>query len=287
MSRIDPALVRQWREPETRQRHEVRDTLLYHLALGAGRLPGNAPLAYGWEERLVVLPSFAATLAPQRPWMLDAASTIDTGAMVHGEQGLTLHGPIPVEGEMIGETIEQHLWDNGPGRGAVLEMVRLLRAADAPERPVATLRSLIVLRGDGGFGGKARPSTPWPALPDRTPDLIAGHGLAQDQALFYRLCGDRHRLHVSPDFARAAGFDRPILHGLCTYGVACLLIAHHLCGDDPAEIVRFDARFSAPVFPGETLTLRLWLRPGRVAADFRCHAGDRLVLDRGYVEFAR
>lgn len=277
-SRIDAARILAWREPDAIQSYSARDTILYNLGVGAGLIEDALPFV--WEERLTAMPSMASILANDRPWMLDPDFGIDVSAMVHGAQSVTLYGALPAEGTVVGRTRVVGLWDNGPGRGAVLELEKHLYL-DQADSPVACVRSRIVCRADGGFGGPHRASSAAPMNPERPADIVAALRTRPDQALIYRLSGDTHALHVDPVFARLAGFERPILHGLATFGIAGLLITHHLCGGDAAALRHIDARFSAPVYPGDELQMLIWRMP-QGEAYFRCLVGDVTVLDQGY-----
>lgn len=261
---------------------ESRDALLYALGVGAG----TDDLAFTTENTngvsQQVLPTMGVVLGVGGASALADIGTFNPVLLVHGAQSIELHGTIPTAGTVttVGELTA--IWDKGSG--AVVEITSVSTLAGASE-PLFTQVSQIFLRGEGGWGGERGPSGPRNVAPDRAPDHEVGLTTRPDQALLYRLSGDRNPLHSDPSFAEMAGFDRPILHGLCTYGFAGRALLRALCMNDPARFTSMDARFSSPVFPGEELTVRIW-RTGDGEAVFRTHGGDdRVVLDAGRVTF--
>jgi acyl dehydratase len=249
-----------------------RDTMLYALGVGMGADPMNrAELPYVYERGLKAMPSQASVAA----WGAGRLGEVGINYLmvVHGEQRLTLHRPLPASADLLADWRIVDIIDKGAGKGAlVLAEITLKDKKDG--QPVCTLGSTVFARADGGFGG---PSEGGPAphpTPERAPDKVAALTTRPDQALLYRLSGDRNPLHSDPDVAAAAGFPRPILHGLCTYGVTCRAILQSYCDYDPDAIAAFDVRFSAPVFPGETITTRMWKEGGVIAF-------DALVEERG------
>jgi acyl dehydratase len=205
----------------------------------------------------------------------------DYTKVVHGEQRLTLHRPLPPQGELIADARVVAAYDKGPGKGAVIHTEANVRSA-AHDQPLYTLLSTTFARGDGGFGGPSG-SGPQPhPLPKRSPDLTATFQTHEDQALLYRLNGDRNPLHADPEYARRAGFPAPILHGLCTYGIACRAVLQTVAGYDHARITAFDVRFSAPVYPGEAIATDMWVDGKSVS--FRCRIPERndvVAIDHG------
>jgi acyl dehydratase len=201
--------------------------------------------------------------------------------LVHGEQSVSLARELPVEGELEGVTEVVGVYDKGSGAVVVTETTSTL-VADG--RPLFTTRSSLFIRGEGGWGGERGPSSRFSA-PEREPDHEVTYPTRTDQALIYRLSGDRNPLHSDPKFAAMAGFDRPILHGLCTYGFTGRGLLHALCGGDPALFRSMAGRFSSPVFPGEALTVRIWVE-GDGRAVFQTVGGDgRVVIDAGEATF--
>ena len=277
---IDPEKLLAMPPIVTRQVLTPRDTALYALGIGAEELD------FVYEERLRALPTMAVVLGyPGFIWR-DPALGVDWKRILHGEQSVQLHRELPVVGEIIGETRIAALFDKGADKGAIALVTREIR--DAAGTHLATLSATTFLRGDGGFGGTPDGAPVPHAVPtDRAPDHEVTLTTAANQALVYRLSGDHNPLHIDPAVAQAAGFARPILHGLCSYGVAGRALLAALCDQDPARLTRIDARFSAPVYPGETLRTRIW-REGAGRAGFVCHVVERdlMVLNHGYVEFS-
>jgi acyl dehydratase len=206
---------------------------------------------------------------------------VNLAKLLHGEQGITLHRPIPVEGTLETTSTITGIWDKV--KGAVVDVEAESVLADTKE-PLFTTRSSLFFRGEGDFGGERGPSVKVD-IPDSAPDVEIAYGTRTDQALLYRLNGDRNPLHSDPQFAAAGGFPKPILHGLCTYGFTGRALLNGLCDGDPARFGSMDARFTSPVMPGETLTVRMWRTD--TGAVFRTHGSDdRVVLDAGRFSFA-
>ena len=240
------------------------DVLLYHLGLGAGADPvDERELRYTYEDGLRVIPTFATVAANLRtfepPKLNFPGVDIDLAKVLHGKQEIELHRPIPVEGKAVARTRIVDVFDKG--KAAVLVQQTEV-TADGGD-PLWTARSSIFARGEGGFGGERGPSDRI-AWPDREPDAVLETPTLPQQALLYRLCGDRNPLHADPAFARAAGFDRPILHGLCTYGVVAKSLIDAFLDGDPARVRTFSTKFAGVVFPGERLRTRVWREDGRL-----------------------
>lgn len=246
-------------EHERRQTLTRRHTAFYALAVGMGHDPlDHAQLVFVDPAReLVALPSMAAVLAYPGMWLADPAFGVDYEKGVNGEQGVVFHRPLPVEGEVVGTTRITGIVDKGAGRGALVYSERVVADASSGV-PLATVTQTVFLRGDGGFGGPPGPVRAPHPLPDRAPDHTVDLTTRPEQALFYRFNGDDNPLHVDPRVAARAGFPRPILHGLCTFGVACHALVRALCEYDPTRMRALEARFSAPVFPGETIRTEMW-----------------------------
>ena len=263
----------------TRQTLTRRDTILYALGVGEDGLD------FVFEERLKALPTMAVVMSyPGFIWR-DPELGVDWKKILHGEQALEIFAPLPVEGEIVGETTIDALIDKGADKGAIAYVTR--KISDGAGKPLATVRASTFLRGDGGFGrnlGTAPASLP--GVPDRTPDETITLTTGKNQALIYRLSGDYNPLHIDPEVAAAGGFKAPILHGLCTYGFAGRAILAGLCAGDPSRLKRLDVRFTTPVFPGETLETQIW-RTDEGTASFRTRIVERdlLALNNGYVEF--
>lgn len=264
---------------ETRQRLEQKNVILYALGVGATQLP------FVYEEGLQALPTMAATMAyPGFVWR-DLDVGVDWRRVLHGETSVTLHSRLPVEGELLGRTTFGPIFDKGAGKGSVAYQTREIHAADGTH--IATVRNATFLRSEGGFGGNSTGQPKPHAIPERAPDVVVALATAANQALIYRLSGDLNPLHVDPAVAQAAGFPSPILHGFATYGVVGRAILAALCDNLPERLKRLDARFSNPVFPGETIRTQIW-REGDGHACFRAAVEERgqIVLNNGYAEFA-
>jgi len=231
-----------------------KDALLYAVGVGAG----TEELAYTTENsrgiQQQVLPTFAV-IAGAGGAAMAAAGDIDFTQLVHGEQAFELAGPIPVEGKVRTVSRITGIYDKGKGGVIATESTSVDAATGEPR---FTTRSSVYIRGAGNFGGERGPSGPRNVPPDRAPDLEISYVTLAEQALVYRLSGDRNPLHSDPEFAKLAGFDRPILHGLCTYGFTGRALLHGLCGGDSARFTSMEARFSSPVFPGDELTVSMW-----------------------------
>jgi len=260
-------------------RYTDRETMLYALGIGFGRDPMNlAELKFVYENDLQTVPSFATVLGWGQATL--ARSGINYLMVVHGEQRLTLHKPLPAQAEIIADERVAGCIDKGEGKGALILMEKVIREKSSGEK-LCTLGATIFARGDGGFGGpKEGAPVPHP-LPERAPDMQIESETRADQAILYALSGDRNPLHRDPHVAKLAGFPRPILHGLCSYGIACRAIVSAVCNYDAKKITGFDARFSAPVFPGETIVTEIWVDGSLVS--FRCKLKEReaLVINNG------
>jgi acyl dehydratase len=287
---IDYDKLMRWQFPPVRQTLTKRDCILYALGVGLGGDPLDAgQLRFVYEDDLAALPTMAVVLAYPGFWVKDPATGIDWVRVVHGEQAITLHRPLPVDAELIGTSRITGIVDKGPGKGAVLYSERRITDAATGEL-YATLAMSTFCRGDGGFaeanGGPSDPSWPVHSIPERAPDAVCDLPTLPQQALLYRLNGDDNPLHADPTVARAAGFARPILHGLCTLGIAGHALLRSCCGYDPKLMRSLTLRFSAPVFPGETLRTEMW-RDGAIVS-FRTRAVERdvVVLNNGRAELA-
>ncbi|HEY0537193.1 MAG TPA: MaoC/PaaZ C-terminal domain-containing protein [Actinoallomurus sp.] len=259
-----------------------KDALLYAVGVGAGGDDPLKELAFTTENSggLVqqVLPTYAVLLA-QVPGARRIGD-FDPAMLVHAEQAFELHRPLPAEGAVRATSKVTGIYDKGKGALVVSEAT----AVD-PEtgEPVITSRSSAFIRGEGGFGGDRGPRDDW-AAPDRKPDNEVTYRTRPEQALIYRLSGDRNPLHSDPAFAARAGFDRPILHGLCTYGVTGRALLHTLAGSDPARFASMSGRFSSPVVPGESLTVSMWAE-GKTAVFRTTKEDGTVVIDRGRATF--
>jgi acyl dehydratase len=265
---------------------DEKDCMLYALGVGAG----TSELAFTTENTrdtdLQALPTMAVVLASGGFGALRNIGEFNPAMLVHGEQRIELFGPLPSAGTVrnVGEITA--IWDKG--KGAVVELA--VTGTDvSTDQPLFSSTMALFIRGEGDFGGERGPSGPRNVAPERAADHEVSQSTSEDQALLYRLSGDRNPLHSDPSFAAMGGFDRPILHGLCTYGFAGRALLHSLCGGNPSRLRSMEGRFSASVFPGEVLTTRMW-QTGDGEAVFTTSAsgsalGDRVVLDGGRVTF--
>lgn len=256
-----------------------RDTMLYALGVGMGRDPMNAAeLPYVYENGLKTVPTMASVIAWGQRTIGQAG--INYLMVVHGEQRLTVHKPLPAAATIISDERVTAAVDKGPGKGALIYTEKVIRLKDTNEL-LCTTGGTIFARGDGGFGG---PSTGGPEphlLPERKPDAVCETDTRPDQALLYRLSGDRNPLHSDPNIAKMAGFPRPILHGLCSYGTACRAVLQTICNYDHTLITGFDVRFSSPVFPGETIVTEMWKDGSVVSFRSKVKERDVVVLNNG------
>lgn len=265
---IDPDKAIGAELPERSFEWTASDVLLYHLGVGAGSRPGDQtdPKALRYtldDDNLQVLPSFgivAPTFHETEAPSLDLPGCdIDLAHVLHGSQEIVVHRPLPTAARATVRTRISEVWDKG--KAAVI--VQEGEAVDEGGEPLFTTRSSIFVRGEGGWGGDRGPATKV-ELPERAPDADASYTTTPNQAMLYRLCGDRNPLHADPGFAEAAGFPAPILHGLCSYGIVLRTVVDALLGADTAAVGGFNARFAGVVFPGETIRVRAWDEGGRV-----------------------
>jgi acyl dehydratase len=263
--------------------------LLYALGVGAGvQDPVGGELEFTTENTAGVtqrvLPTFCVVsgfTARGGRSAMSALGSYDTRMMVHGEQGIVLHREIPVSGEI--EIVDEitGIYDKGKGAVVAAKTVATLVSDGAP---LFDTTSAIFIRGEGGWGGDRGPSDPVNVAPDRAPDVSISYQTREDQALLYRLSGDKNPLHSDKQFSDAGGFPRPILHGLCTYGFTGRALLHGLCDGDPARFKAMDGRFTSPVMPGEALTVDMWVDGNH--AIFQTKGSDgRVVLNNGGLDF--
>lgn len=259
-----------------RHRYEPRDAIVYALGIGLGNDP--ADLAYVFETGLEVFPTYAVTLASPGMWIRDARFGVDFARLVHAGQQAWFHALLPPAGEISATARVISLTDRGEGKGAILTLER--KILDSTETPLCTVHQTLLLRGDGGFGGAPAPRAA-SLVPGRAPDLIVSRATSPRAALLYRLSGDWNPLHVDPAAATAAGFPRPILHGLATYGTVCAALCRAL-GVAPATLAHYGCRFTGVVYPGDTLEIAIWKTSEGAA--FQASVDGRPALDQGIFE---
>jgi acyl dehydratase len=241
------------------------DVILYHLGIGAGTGKGKVTdrreLEYTYERYLKVLPSFGVVQMGSGPGGLSAVPgvSINYALVLHGEQSIVLHRPIPVAAQTETQARIAAIHDKGKAALIVIETTTRERGGE----PIFTNRTSIFARGEGGFGGDPGPK-PGNEAPSRAPDLVVESPTAPHQALLYRLNGDKNPLHIDPEFAKMGGFDTPILHGLCSYGVVCKAVVDSAVDGAVDRVAGFEARFTGVVFPGETIVTSMWREDGKI-----------------------
>jgi acyl dehydratase len=262
--------------PPKEQTYSAKDCILYALGIGFGQDPMNEDeLPFVYEKNLKVLPTMGTVLGHAGFWARRADTGIDWVKVVNGEQGITLHRPLAGQGIVIGRQRIVEVIDKGIGKGALVLSER--KISDQPTgEPIATVTHTMFCRGDGGFGGPPRKSPEQHPLPERAADAVCDLATRPEAALIYRLSGDLNPLHSEPAVAKQAGYPRPIMHGLGSFGVAAHAVLKTFCGYDPQKLVSFASRFSAPVYPGETLRTEMW-RDGNVVS-FRSRVVERDVV---------
>jgi acyl dehydratase len=249
--------------------YDEQYTMLYALALNAGSQSDD--LAFVYEKRLRALPTLAVIMPNAVRKIIDDGE-INHTMIVHGEQHLTIHKPLPAKGTVILQARCLSVIDKGADKGALVNVENIISDSVSAERHATSVTTMFC-RGDGGFNGPAEGELARHIVPARPHDLEVVLPTLPQQATLYRLTGDRNPLHIDPKAAQAAGFSRPILHGLCTYGMAGRAILQACCDNDPSMIETLDARFSSPVYPGETVVTRIWRDDN--ALSFECHVAER------------
>lgn len=259
-----------------------KDALLYAVGIGAG----TGELAYTTENTSgvdqQVFPTFAVVIGWGRGSAMRNIGTFNPALLVHGQQAITLHRPLPVSGSATLQSKVVAMYDKG---NAAVVVSETNATDDSDGRPLFTTVSSAFIRGEGGWGGDRGPSGPMNVPPERAADHRLTYQTSPDQALVYRLSGDRNPLHSDPSFAAMGGFERPILHGLCTYGFTGRALLHTLCGGDAARFKHVEGRFTSPVLPGDALTVSMW-ETGNGEAVFTTSVGDRAVIDQGLLRYA-
>ena len=286
---IDYDTIKNWHFPDVEQTYSEKDAILYALGVGLGNEPTHpGPLKFLYENDpdFQVLPTMAIVLAGPGFWAQNPATGITWKTILHGEQGLTLHKPLPPAGTMIGKTRVTEILDKGEGRGALIFTERSLWDKASGDH-LATMSGTSFARSDGGFGGPEVPQPQPHPIPDRDPDAFVDVPTQLSAALLYRLSGDYNPLHADPEVARAANFERPILHGLGTLGIAAHALLKQYCDADGTRLHSLQIRFSSPVLPGQTIRVESW-REGHdsegnelIAFRARLTETDAVVLNNG------
>jgi len=274
------------RFPPQRIQYGPKDAILYALSVGAGSDPADpAQLQLVYEQGLKVLPTLAAVLAHPGAWIANPLFEVNFLKLLHGEQDLTVHQPLPASGEVEATYCVPAVVDKGEDKGALVYFEKQLRAAGGGEL-LCTVSSTLFLRADGGCGSFGTPPGGLPAMPSSRVEFSDQLTTPLNSALLYRLNGDLNPIHADPVAADKAGFERPILHGLCTYGVAGYLLTRSVCGHDPARLKSLGARFSAPVYPGETIRIEGCRSEGAVHFQATVPERQTVVLSQGYARIA-
>ena len=250
--------------------------ILYHLGVGAGD-PATDPgeLEYTYEKNLKVLPSFGVVPVFGSLGGLAGIPGLEFNfaMLLHGEQDIEIHRPLPVAAEITSKGKLAELYDKGKAALAILEVATSERGGD----PLFTNRFSLFLRGEGGFGGESGPKA-GNLPPERKPDHVVESPTLPQQALLYRLCGDKNPLHADPEFAKMGGFDTPILHGLCSFGMVCKAVVDTALGGDTTKVTRYQARFAGVVFPGETIVTSLWREGDKILVSAKAKERDTPVI---------
>jgi acyl dehydratase len=267
--------------PAIRQEYSAKDTILYALGVGAGADPmDRRQLPFVYEHGLRIIPSQSSVIAFPGAWLTEPELGVNYVKVLHGEQGVTFERPLKPTARVRGEYEVLGVDDKGPEKGAVVFFEKRI-IDDEDDGLICSVQSTYFLRGDGGCGSWGRALPVPSALPDRAPDKVIEAPTLLRQALIYRLSGDYNPVHADPAIAAKAGFDRPILHGLCSYGIAGLSLVLELCDGDPDRLTELFARFSKPVYPGETIQLELFQEGDLWRFRARAVGRNEVVLDRG------
>ena len=283
---MDIDALNNWKFEDIEHTYTERDTMLYALGLGFGEDPNDVKeLAYVYEDGLKTMPSMALVLGYPGFWLKDPKTGITWQKVLHGEQWLNVLKPLPVAGTVIGRTRIDQISDKGEGKGAVMYLTRDI-IDKASDELLAQVKMSTFCRGDGGFGGENLPGPKPAVIPDRAPDHVCELTTLPRQALIYRLSGDYNPLHADPAVARSVGFDRPILHGMATYGIAGRAVLKTVCDYDAAKLVGLDVRFSAPVYPGETVRVEIWQDGKEIRFRASVVERDVVVLNNGAARLA-
>ncbi|USX06755.1 MaoC/PaaZ C-terminal domain-containing protein [Paraburkholderia fungorum] len=279
---IDYSTLKHWHFDDIVHRYGTRDTILYALSVGAGESPADdLALRYVYERDLLVIPSMAVVLGYPGFWLRNPATGLDWKSVLHVEQSVTLHRALGPEGFVIGRNRVEEVYDRGGNRGAIMITVRDIVDAQSGA-PIATLRCAEFCRGEGNFGGPRPPAREVEPMPQTPPDHEVSVVISPRAALLYRLTGDDNALHADPAVARTVGFDRPILHGMCTFGTTVLSLVRLLVPDHPGTVRHIEVRFTAPVFPGDQLCIDVWLvGAGSVRFRVRVPSREAVVIDHG------
>ena len=280
---LDPDYLLSRQFPTITETYSEKDCMLYALGVGMGQDPQDEKcLPFVYEKNLKVMPSQPVVMAHPGFWAAERDIDLDWVQLLHTDQELIIHKPMPSSGTVDGTTRLTEVIDKGERIGALIKSERTIRNVDTGE-DLCTIKTSVLARGDGGFGGERKPTPKTDIIPSREPDNVCDLTTLPQQALIYRLTGDYNPLHSDPAVAADAGFDGPILHGLCTMGVMTHALLKTCCDYEPERFKQLRLRFSAPVYPGETIRTEIW-NDGREFA-FRCKSveQDKVVINNGYL----
>ena len=271
--------LRSWRFEDRLDTYTVRDSVLYALSLGYGDNPLDPQdLRFIYEQDTLAVPTLLATVGAPGAWATNPALGINWVKLLHGEHRMTFHAPVPAAASVTSRTRITHVIDKGANKGALVITTREISDAQT-DRLLATVEHVSFLRADGGFGEGDKPLAALPRTPERPPDTALFVSSTPQSAALYRLNGDLNPIHVLPEMALEAGFERPILHGLCTYGMATRALIKHFCPIHPEHLRSIAVRFSSPFFPGETLRVETWRSGTQINFRALAHERDVVVLD--------
>ncbi len=287
---LDYQTIMNYQFPDIRRTYTKDDTILYALGLGLGSDPMDEDqLLFVYEKNLQALPTMPVILGFDTVPLNEVPelSSINFTMLVHGEEYLTAHNPLPAEGSTLCRTKILNILDKGADKGAIIYRQKEI-VNEADDTLLATLIDNIFLRGNGGFGGEPGPVPVPPVhkLPKTEPDETWELPTLPQTAMIYRLSGDYNPLHIDPEFATEAKFDRPILHGLCTFGMAGQAVIKQFCGYDPTKLKALQVRFSAPFFPGETIRFEMWRGGSEISLRAKSVERDVMVLNNGRAEIS-
>jgi acyl dehydratase len=278
---IDPSKALGAQLGESKYTYTRDQVILYHLGIGAGNPPTDAnELEYTYEKNLKVLPSFGVipTFGSMGGLGKVPGLEFNFAMLLHGEQDLQVHQPIPPEATITNRAHVAEIWDKGKAALVVLQV----DTTDESGQPLFTNRFSLFLRGEGGFGGESGPKA-GNQSPDREPDGVIESRSLPQQALLYRLSGDKNPLHADPEFAKIAGFDRPILHGLCSYGIACKAVVDGVLGGDVNKVARYQVRFAGVAFPGETYLTSYWKQGDGILLQAKSKERDAVIISNAAI----
>lgn len=276
--------LKNWRIEDRTDAYETRDSIFYALTLGYGSNPADTgDLRYIYERDTLAVPTLLATVGAPGAWATAPELGINWVKLLHGEHRMVFHAPVQAAARVTSKTRVSCVVDKGADKGALVVTTRDVTDA-ATGAPLATVEHVSFLRADGGFGEGDEPLAPLPATPATAPDATLSVPTTLQSAALYRLNGDLNPIHILPEMAAKAGFDRPILHGLCTYGLAARALIMHFCPANPERLKSFAVRFAAPFFPGETLRVEAWTQGDAVQFRALAHERNVVVLSQGLAE---